>query len=121
MDREKNIREDRRYRRQESNTLLALILITIGLIFLLNNFGILPWSIWNLLWRFWPLILILIGLQIIFGRNLAGRLLVALISLVLVAFILAFTIAQVDPQFNHWLQSQFPWWRWEVITNLEFR
>ena len=48
-----------------------LILIAIGLLFLLNNFGLLPIDLWKL----WPLILILIGLELILarGRPWAGR------------------------------------------------
>ncbi len=43
-----------------------LILLTIGFILLFNNLGIIPWGIWRTLWRFWPVILILIGIEIMF-------------------------------------------------------
>ncbi len=39
------------------------------MVFLLNNLNVLPWSIWNQLWRLWPLILILVGLEILLGRR----------------------------------------------------
>ncbi len=42
-----------------------LILVTIGFILLFNNLGIIPWDIWKTLWRFWPVILILIGIEIL--------------------------------------------------------
>ncbi|HEY9204495.1 MAG TPA: pentapeptide repeat-containing protein [Candidatus Methanoperedens sp.] len=42
-----------------------LILLTIGFILLFNNLGIIPWDIWKTLWRFWPVILILIGIEIL--------------------------------------------------------
>lgn len=47
----------------------AFFLIALGVIFLLNNLEILPWSIWGALWRLWPLFLIIGGIQIIFGRS----------------------------------------------------
>ncbi len=42
-----------------------LILLAIGFILLFNNLGIIPWGIWMTLWRYWPVILILTGLEII--------------------------------------------------------
>jgi hypothetical protein len=36
---------------------------------LLNNLDVLPWSIWNQLWRLWPLILIALGLDLLVGRR----------------------------------------------------
>lgn len=41
-----------------------LFLITVGVLLLLNQTGRLPWSIWITLWRFWPVLLILFGLEI---------------------------------------------------------
>lgn len=46
-----------------------IILILLGVILLLNNLGYLPWDVWSNIWRLWPLILILIGLEILLGRR----------------------------------------------------
>ena len=46
-----------------------LLLICAGVLFLLNNMGVLPWSVWETLGRLWPLILIAIGLDLIIGRR----------------------------------------------------
>ncbi len=46
-----------------------LILITIGVLFLLANMGMLPISFWEIAFRFWPLLLILVGLDILIGRR----------------------------------------------------
>jgi hypothetical protein len=56
-------RERPRRVRRESVT-GALILIVLGCILLLNNLGYLPGDIWITLWRFWPVILILGGVDI---------------------------------------------------------
>ena len=64
------------------------ILIGLGIILLLQNFGLLSWSMWASLWRFWPLILVLIGLELFLqgsARALVGLLLGALLVLALVA------------------------------------
>ncbi len=42
----------------------ALILIVAGFMLLLYNLGYLPGDIWQYLWRFWPMILILVGADI---------------------------------------------------------
>ncbi len=42
----------------------ALILIVLGFLWLLNNLGYLPGDIWYNLWRFWPVILVLLGVDI---------------------------------------------------------
>lgn len=63
-----------------------LILISLGVIFLLNNLGVLGWGVWDLLFRLWPLLLIAIGLDILIGRRSAvGSLLVVLILCAIVA------------------------------------
>ncbi|MEO8287433.1 MAG: DUF5668 domain-containing protein [Chloroflexota bacterium] len=56
-------------RRQNAPIVGPVILIGAGVVFLLNNLGILPWGIWNQLWRLWPLILIAIGLDLLIGRR----------------------------------------------------
>lgn len=42
----------------------ALILIAVGFMLLLYNLGYLPGDIWRYLWRFWPMLLILVGADI---------------------------------------------------------
>ncbi|HKP51401.1 MAG TPA: toast rack family protein [Chloroflexia bacterium] len=49
-----------------------IFLILAGVLFLLNNMGVLPWAIWGQLWRLWPLVLIAIGLDMLFGRRSPG-------------------------------------------------
>jgi hypothetical protein len=53
-----------------------LLLIAVGVLFLLSNLGLLPFSPWQL-WRLWPLILVVIGLDILLetmlGRGQASR------------------------------------------------
>jgi hypothetical protein len=58
------------------------ILITLGIIFLLNNFGVLPWDIWTNIWKFWPVILILVGIEALIGQNISIRTLFILLALV---------------------------------------
>ena len=62
-----------------------ILLIGIGLILLLNNAGMLQGSPWAVLWQFWPVLLIVIGVDILFGRSPTGRILSAILALLVVA------------------------------------
>ncbi len=42
-----------------------LLLIAIGLILLFNKLGLVPSETWGSLWRYWPVILILVGIEIL--------------------------------------------------------
>jgi len=58
------------------------ILIGLGILFLLNNLGLLSWAIWPAILRLWPVLLIAIGLDLLIGRrSVLGSLLVALVML----------------------------------------
>ena len=69
----------------------ALILIGIGAVFLLNNMGLISIS-WAQAARFWPLLLIIIGLDIIVGRRSAlGGALVGLATVGAIAGVIWFS------------------------------
>ncbi|MBC7264323.1 MAG: hypothetical protein H5T64_08175 [Chloroflexi bacterium] len=58
------MKEERRY----PGIVGPIILIVVGVLLLLNTLGYLSWGIWASLWRFWPVLLILAGLEIIVSR-----------------------------------------------------
>ncbi len=71
--------------RRRPSLIGPLILITIGVLFLLANMGTLPYSFWEIALRFWPVILILVGLDIVIGRQSAiGALLIVVLWIALV-------------------------------------
>lgn len=47
----------------------GLILLFVGVCLLLNNMGLISRDIWFFVLPFWPIILILIGIKIILGKN----------------------------------------------------
>ncbi len=72
-----------------------LILITAGVLLLLSNAGMLPFEFWQLAFRLWPLLLILIGMDILVGRrSLLGSLLIVVIWVALVGGALWLVAAQ---------------------------
>ena len=45
--------------------IFGLIILFVGVVFLLNNFGIVPGDVWHSIWQFWPVLLILLGIRIL--------------------------------------------------------
>lgn len=64
-----------------------LLLLAVGFILLFNNMGLLPWVIWGSLWRYWPVILILFGIEILARHAESGvmYLLAVLICILIIA------------------------------------
>ncbi len=72
-----------------------LILITLGVLLLLGNLNVLPLSFWEIGFRYWPLLLILVGLEIIIGRqSIVGGLVILVLWVALVAGVLWLSFAQ---------------------------
>lgn len=43
----------------------GIVLLFLGIVFLLQALDVLPWGVWGTLWRFWPVLIIIIGLNIL--------------------------------------------------------
>ena len=48
---------------------MGLFLITVGVVLLLQTLEVLSWDIWGELWKFWPVLIIVIGVGILLGRR----------------------------------------------------
>ena len=58
-----------RYRFYRRSYFGPILLITIGLVFLGKNIGLIPGEGWGTIWRLWPLLLIIGGLDDLFRRQ----------------------------------------------------
>lgn len=57
-----------------------ILLIGLGVLFLLNNLGMLQWTVWEVAWRLWPIALIGLGLDLMIGRrSLLGSIVVVVL------------------------------------------
>ena len=54
--------------RHRGQTVFPVFLIAVGTVLLLQALGVLSWGLWVTLWRFWPVLLILLGLSIVLRR-----------------------------------------------------
>ncbi len=67
----------------------GLIFIFVGTVFMLDNFDVIDFY-WGSVWRFWPIIFILVGANMLFSRfanKTAAPILVASVTLIVLAFI----------------------------------
>jgi hypothetical protein len=94
-------------KRENRGVLFALILLTVGALLLLNNFGFLSWDVWDTLWKFWPIIIIFWGLETILGRSYIHNILVILIGLAIIIFILVYTLYPANFGFGKQQQKMF--------------
>lgn len=67
-----------------------VVLIGLGIVFLLHNLGVVGWSIWEVLLRLWPILLVAAGLDLMLGRRSiwGGLLALALTAALLVGALL---------------------------------
>ncbi len=66
-----------------------ILLIGVGFAWLLGNLGVIPWQNFYSLGRLWPLLLVIIGLDILFGRrNMLGSAIIAILTVAAIIFFL---------------------------------
>ncbi len=64
-----------------------LILLGAGILLLLNNLQLVPWSVWRDIWPYWPVLLVLLGLEaIVTGRVAWGTLVLLVLLLPVLGF-----------------------------------
>jgi len=88
-------------------TITALVLIFVGMVFLLVNFGVVSATVWFTLWRFWPIILILVGFQILLGRSWFGQFLTIIIGIVILGFVFTVAVAPFNPFVKREIKKRF--------------
>ncbi|MBE0636802.1 hypothetical protein IH601_12460 [Candidatus Bipolaricaulota bacterium] len=67
-------------RRPRNSLLVPLVLVFVGIMFLLTNLGIVDRSIWSDIIRYWPVLLILMGVDALLRRSSMGAALGTLVS-----------------------------------------
>jgi predicted membrane protein len=67
--------------------ILGVILITLGILFLIEQTGVFGFAIpiWDIVWTFWPLILVFIGAKLLAQGNYSGGLALLLLGVVFLA------------------------------------
>ena len=62
----------------------GILVIVIGIVLLMNTTGYLPWSVWDVLLQYWPLLIIGLGVQLAFSKwRIPGIALALILALIL--------------------------------------
>ncbi|MFH1382378.1 MAG: DUF5668 domain-containing protein [Chloroflexota bacterium] len=62
----------------------GIVLLFLGVVFLLQTLHVIPWGLWGTLWRYWPVVLIIVGLSILLRHHN-----IWLVSLLILAILFA--------------------------------
>jgi len=87
-----------------STAIWGTFLLFLGLVFLLQTTGVLPWDLWGTLWRFWPVVLILCGAGILLRGH--SFWLVSLMSVVILGGCLGIALWQHGPMPSSYMRSE---------------
>lgn len=109
--------EERRSR--GGSIVFPVILILVGIGFLLSNLGLLPPNWWRQAWQLWPLILVLIGIDLIFGGRGWGWLGLMLSLVIVVGVAAAFWYGVGPGYFRPWAGGASSQVLDEELGNLE--
>lgn len=88
----------------------AVFLILVGGLLLLNSIGIVSWGIWSYIFRFWPILIILIGIRIILGRFGISRLINMILTIVLTLGVFVIAYIQYTQQGIEFLPDKVNNW-----------
>jgi len=94
---------EKRRNNPASTVIWGTTVLFLGVVFILQTTGVLPWTLWGTLWRFWPAVLILLGISILLrGYSIW---LVSLLSIVILGGSLGIAIAQHGPVMSSSMES----------------
>lgn len=86
------------------NTFGVMFFLTLGVVVILNIAGVLPWGIWIMLWRFWPVFLVMLLLQKFFGKYPVINKVIAAIGFGIILTLVLYSGAKVSSRLNIQLQ-----------------
>lgn len=93
----------RRAEHHESSLGTGVLLFVAGIILLLNALNIVSWDIWLPIERLWPILIILLGLNILLGRSVLARLIMLAITLAAVAYAVSFALVSTGSPFAQYV------------------
>ncbi|MBN1915778.1 DUF4097 family beta strand repeat protein [Candidatus Dojkabacteria bacterium] len=102
---EENTSKEQKENRSTGGVLWAFFLIFIGTLFLLSNFGVVPWWGWGSLWKFWPLFIIFAGIQLIIGRSRILNLVLGCLTFLILSLIITIVISINNNSFRDWFRN----------------
>lgn len=89
---------------------LGVMFLFGGILLFLNVIGQVPWSIWHVIWQFWPVILIFIGIQILSG------IILFFLAVFVFGIIILYSLQSIgSPIFAH---MNLPFWIIQILADI---
>jgi len=106
----------------------GMLLIVIGVILILNNVGVLDWSIWLDVLRFWPVFIVLLGVNIMLGKSWIAQITSFLLLLCVFTLIITYSLVKsndgiynyLNEKFGNYYTSKLLTWIKEEDTNSDY-
>jgi hypothetical protein len=105
-DSRRQYRDYYHYHHHHGNGVFGAAVLLAGVLLLLNTIGAVSWEVWNYIWPFWPVIIVLIGLRIVLGHNWAADGLIFLIGFALFIFIILYGLVHANSSVAGYLPEQ---------------
>ena len=90
-------------------------LIFAGIVLLLNTLGLVPWSVWSQLFKFWPIFVVFAGIQlaiVLFHSSKLVTLVMGGVSFIIFLFVTITAIGATDSKlFQRWNVTLPGWWK----------
>jgi hypothetical protein len=99
----------------------GLALILIGFLFLLSNFGVLSPIVWGQVVHLWPVLIILIGLDVLMGHSEVSDVINSIIGLFVLATILGIIFIHTSPQIINGLPHNIQNYLYSVNNYLQIK
>ena len=83
-------------RERRGPPLFGLLLVALGVVLLLQNLDVIDWDLWAEIWRFWPVLLVAIGANLILGRRVPWLTTIIVVVLLVGSVLGAALLAESD-------------------------
>lgn len=107
--------------RHHGSLAFGLLFILIGLWFLSANLGILPPDVWYQVSRLWPILIVLIGFDILIGHSFISDIIYSLVGILIALTIAGIVIIHTSPQALNGMPSNITNYLYSINNYLQIR
>jgi len=94
IDQEKEYEKERSCSKNEGDIFWGLLVVFFGLIFLGSAFGAITSNYWESIYSFWPLLIVLLGINIIIGKGFLQNILMFLLTVLVLGYVAIYGIIE---------------------------
>lgn len=95
---------------QKRSLIWPFLLMMVGVLLLLNNMGVIPWSVWADLIALWPLLLVFAGLEIMSESSGIAKFAVRVLEIFVLGYVVLYVVSSYHMGLNSFLKKWLKWW-----------